>query len=154
MTIKFLVLMLCGLLFLLGSCKDSEDEKPRIEYYDSNFSMSFDGKLEGIGSYVRNTDSITVVSANKTVTVLLPTDIITETGKEKFPFDKSYVITFLVNGVTYQADNTNIWDDSSFYFYTTRNGYREKVDVLRVSLRFKDKTGMEHVFELGYDGRK
>lgn len=152
MKIKFWFLMLCGLLTLLGSCKDSEDEAPNGYLLDSNFSMSFDDKAEGIESYVRNTDSIKIVS--KTMTVLLPTNIIKETDKQNFPFDKSYVITFRVNGVTYQADNTNIWDDSSFDFYTVQNSYREMVDVLRVYLRFKDEKRIEHVFELGYDGRR
>ena len=153
MKIKFLVLMLCGLFFLLGSCKDSEDEVPRNEVIDYGFRMFFDDEGGGIGTYLRNTDSIRVVSTKKTVTVLLPTDIITESDKGKFPFDRSYVITFLVNGVTYQADNMNIWDDSSYRFSTKQNGYREMVDVLYVSLKFKDKKGKEHVFNLEYDGR-
>ncbi len=139
------------LILFFVSCGKTEYEELHLQYQNA---ISFDGVDDEVGFYNRSADSIKVVSKNNTMMVLLPTNIIKEAqNSHSFPFDKSYVITFLVNGIKYQVDNRNIWDDSSFQFNTVQNGYREIVDELDVSLRFRDETRKEHVFELRYDGR-
>lgn len=150
---KILILLqLCVSIFFVSCGKTEDEETPR--YFLTDYSIRFDGDVENIGSYSRRVDSIKIVSRDNKIIALLPTNIIKENlQNQPFPFDKSYNIAIIANGKKYQAYNTNIWNDSSFRFYTVQNNYRESVDVLYVVLRFKDLNGVEHDLEIGYDGR-